>query len=128
MRDIEDSHSKLTIELRKQPEDFRLSDRVQGTSGLVGNEKRRVVENSHSDDDALSLAYAQLGRPATQKIAVVRETNIRERGANRSGACVARTARVSAPGFTKLRSDTENRIEGGQWTLQHDTHFTAAQG
>src|SRR6266852_703531 len=79
MRDIEDSHSKLAVELGKQAEDFRLGDDVQGTSGLIGDEERRSVEDGHGDDDALGLAYAQLGRPATQKIAVVRETKIRER-------------------------------------------------
>src|SRR6266849_1880417 len=127
MRDIEDSHSKLSVELGKQAEDFRLGDDVQGTSGLIGDEERRSVQDGHGDDDALGLAYAQLGRPATQKIAVVREADIRERRADCSSAFAARAARMGAPGFTELRADTQNRVEGGQRTLQNDAHFTAAQ-
>src|SRR5229473_81511 len=96
MRDIEDSHSKLSVQLGKQAEDFRLGDDVQSTGGLIGNEERRSVEDGHGDDDALGLAYAQLGRPATQKIAVVRKTDIRERRADCSSAFAARAARVSA--------------------------------
>src|SRR5260370_40267755 len=126
MRDIEDSHSKLSVQLGKQAEDFRLGDDVQSTGGLIGNEERRSVEDGHGDDDALGLAYAQLGRPATQKIAVVRETDIRERRADCSSAFAARSARVSARDFTEWRADTQNRGEGGQRTLQNDAHFTAA--
>src|SRR5260370_34083166 len=101
MRDREDSHSKLSVQLGKQAENFRLGDDVQKTGGLIGNEERRTVEDGHRDDDALGLAYAQLGRPATQKIAVVRETDIRERRAGCSSACAARPARWIAQDFNE---------------------------
>src|SRR6202158_6617927 len=107
MRDIEDSHSKLAVELSKQAEDFRLGDGVQGAGGFMGNEERRPMKDGHGDNDALGLAYAQLGGFAAQKIAVVRETDIRERHADGSSACVARAARIGAPGFAELRGDAE---------------------
>ena len=128
VRNIKDAHTQLTVELRKQAQDFRLSDRIQGAGGLIGNEERRAVEDSHRDDDTLGLADAQLGRAATQKIVVVWETDVRQRGADCGGTFFSRAVRVSAPGFTELRADTQSRVEGGQRTLQNDTYFTAAQG
>src|SRR5260370_34742917 len=103
MRDIEDSHSKLSVQLGKQAEDFRLGDDVQSTGRLIGDEGRRSVEDGHGDDDALGLAYAQLRRPATETIAVVRETDIRERRAGSSSSFSARAARQRAPDFSELR-------------------------
>src|SRR6266852_3909437 len=124
MGDIEDSHSKLTVELRKQAQDFRLGYGIQSTRSLVGNKERRAVEDSHRDDDTLGLAHAQLGWPAVQKIAVVRETDVRQRGANCGGTFFSRSVSVSAPGCAELRADTQDRVERGQRTLQNDTHLT----
>ena len=128
MRNIKDAHTQLTIELRKQAQDFRLGDGIQRAGGLIGNEERRAVEDGHRDDDTLGLADAQLGRAATQKIVVVWETDVRQCGADCGGTFFSRAVRVSAPGFAELRADTQSRVEGGQRTLQNDTHFTAAQG
>src|SRR5216683_7987153 len=114
MRDIEDSHSKLAIELGKQAQDFRLGDGIQSTRSLIGDKERRPVKDCHSDDDALGLAHAQLGWAAAQKIAVVRETDVRQRSANCGGTFFSRSVSVSAPGFAELRADTEDRIERGQ--------------
>src|SRR5712691_12346182 len=111
MRDIQDSHFQFTVELRKQAQDFRLGDGVQGAGGLIGNEERRPVQDSHGDDDALGLADAQLGRPTTQKITVVWEADVRERRVDCGSAYFSSALRVSAPGFAELRSDAENRID-----------------
>src|SRR4029077_19429271 len=127
MRDIEDSHSKLAVELSKQAEDFRLGDGVQGAGGLIGDEERRPVKDGHGDNDTLGLAYAQLRGFAAQKIAIVREADIRERHADRSSACDTRTPRMVAPFFTELRADAQNRVEGRQRTLENDAHFATAQ-
>src|SRR6266481_7387685 len=99
------------------------SSDLQGTGRLIGNEERRPVKDGHGDNDALGLAYAQLRGFAAQKIAIVRETDIRERHVDGSSACAARTARMGAPGFTELRTDVQNRVEGRQRTLQNDAHF-----
>src|SRR5258708_6523150 len=106
MRDIEDSHSKLSVELGKQAEDFRLGDDVQGTRRLIGNEERGPVKDGQGDDDGRGWASAQRGRPAPKKIAVFRKTAIRERRVDCSGEFAAGAAGVSAPDFIELRADT----------------------
>src|SRR5260370_7866418 len=106
VRNIKDAHTQLTIEVRKQAQNFRLSDGIQGAGGLVGNEERRAVEDSHRDDDTLGLADAQLGRAAAQKIVVVWETDVRQPGADCGGTFFSPAAPLSPPGFADIRADT----------------------
>src|SRR5947209_12786447 len=60
MRDVKDSHPKLTAELGKQAENFRLGDGIQGAGGLISNQQRRAVEDGHGNDDSLSLPDTKL--------------------------------------------------------------------
>jgi len=75
VRNIQDAHAESAVELRKQAQDFGLRDGVQGAGGFIGDEQGRAVEDSHSDDNALGLADAELAGATMQKVGVVRETH-----------------------------------------------------
>jgi len=86
------------------------------------------MENGHGDDDALSLADAELRRTATEKVRVAGETDAGEGAADGGIAGSARASSMSTPGFAELRADAKGRIKRGQRALQDDADFAAAKG
>ena len=125
---IKDAHAEFAVEAGEEGEDFGLGDGVEGAGGFVGDEQGGAVEDSHGDDDALCLANAELGGSAAEKVGGVGETDARESAADGGGTLLSGAGGVCAPGFAELRADAQSWIEGGQWALEDDADFAAAEG
>ena len=79
MRDKQDAHSQLAIQVRKQGEYLRLGYRVERGRWLVRDQQLWPMKNGHGDEDALRLSHADLRRMASQKLVGVREADVTER-------------------------------------------------
>src|SRR5271163_340252 len=58
VRDIEDGGSHLAVQACEQFQDFGLRDWIESAGRFVGEKKRRTMEYSHGDTNALPLANA----------------------------------------------------------------------
>ncbi len=126
--DIKDAHAEFAIEAREKAEDFGLGDGVESAGGFVGDEEGWAMKDGHGDDDALSLADAELGGAAAEKVGVVGKTDAGQGTSDGSGALILRAGGVGAPGFAELRADAKGGIEGGEWALQDDADFATTEG
>ena len=78
MRDEENSHAKSFTEPRKQLQYLRLCIDVESAGRFIGNKKSRAVQDSHCDENSLSLANAELGGILTKDGAGCGKTHIFE--------------------------------------------------
>src|SRR6266571_3820932 len=62
MRDEEDRHVRLRLEVLHQPEDLCLDSHVEGGRRLVGYEQLRIARHHHRDHGSLAHATTELER------------------------------------------------------------------
>ena len=62
VRDEDQRHAELALQLREQAQDLRLDRHVERRGRLVGDQQLRIVHERHRDHHALALAAGELMR------------------------------------------------------------------
>src|SRR5215831_1271391 len=121
MRNIKDGDAKFAVQMRKQLQDFRLSDDVKCACRLVCDQQGWPVQNRHGNEYPLCLTNTYLRGIAAKKCFVWRQADARQCFENCPPAGVSRPRSMSAPGFLELRTDPKYRIQCGQRALKHQS-------
>ena len=126
VRDEEDRHADLFLQLLDKREDLRLDSHVKRRRGLVGDEELRAAGKRHGDHHALAHAAGELMRVALGNARGVGDAHELEE-ANRFGfRLFIRHGRMKLQAFGDLRARREDWVERGHRLLKDHGDFGAA--
>jgi hypothetical protein len=123
VRDPDDTHACLSLQVLDQANDFSLNGNIKGRSGFIGNENARLTGERHRDGDTLSHAARELVRVLPQPQGRVRNSNSRQQLLGAAASFGFRDRKMAANHFGDLPTYSQNRVEGGQRVLEDDRNL-----
>ena len=127
MRDEEDGHAELILQVAHDVEDLRLGGDVEGGGGLVSDEQARAAGEGHGDHDALAHAAAELVAIGIQQARRLREAHAVQQLDGIFGGLRLAGIAMQADGLDHLVADSVHRAERGHRFLEDDGDLAPAQ-
>ena len=110
VRDEQNGHSELGLQVFEELQDLRLHRDVERGRGLVGDEKVRFVRERHCNHHALALAARELVRIGVEPFFCIADADLIEKLQHASADFRFRPAAVHVENFADLALD---RVQAG---------------
>jgi hypothetical protein len=120
------AHLPLGDEISEQVENVGLHRDVEGRGWLICDQQFWIACERSRDRNPLRHATGQLVRVQPKRGRGVREPNALEQGDSPFSRCLSGQLVVPSNHFSKLRPDTERRIQADHWLLRDESNPTTA--
>ena len=127
VRDEEHRQSKFVAKVVEQVENLLLDGDIKRSSGFVGNEQLRAVDDGHGDHDTLAHSSRNLVRIAAGSLLRVGDGNVAHAFDGSAPGFGFRDTVVSEHGFGNLVADAHDGVEGGHGLLEDHGDAQAAK-
>ena len=127
VRDVEQRGSGTAVQIPQQPYNLSLSNRIQGAGRLVGYQNRGTMQKGQCNQHSLRLPNTDLAGLSAEKANVTGgQLHLVHQLVQARFQRFPSRRFVGAPGFLKMGSQRNGRVERGHGTLRNKSDLVPA--